>query len=139
MAHNDDEEGVQNPMSAFAELFEMQRQLEEQARNIVASVRNLVDNQEKLVPADLRDFPGYDSRYYDGTAKELSDRGLRVLGDFADAGMVDKPVEQRAFYRFALSEAGGTTAWWFVVPPPPNMEPNRCLFLHTWFEGGAPS
>jgi hypothetical protein len=134
VADNDDEEGVQDPMSAFAELLEMQRQLEEQARNIVTMVRTVVDNREKLVPANLRDFPGYDSKFYDGTAKELGGLGLRLLGDFADASMVEKPVEQRAFYRFALSEAGGTTAYWFVVP---GKEPLRVLFLQSWLEAGG--
>jgi hypothetical protein len=123
-------------MSALSEFVEAQRELEKMARNIVNSLRKLVDTREKLVPANPRDFPGYDSKFYDGTAKELASLGLRVLGDFADAGMLEKPAEERSFYRFALSEAGGTAAWWFMAPPS-KKKPMRCLYLKSWLESGG--
>ncbi|HMG12013.1 MAG TPA: hypothetical protein VK571_02470 [Gemmatimonadaceae bacterium] len=148
-----DEASPENLASAFTELLEIQRQIEESARRIVDSVRRVVDGTEHLAPANLKDFAGYDYRFYDMTGKELSDQGLRVLGDFADPSLLQKPVERRSFYRFALSDDGTTTASWFVVPRPPDSrgillklwsmlwpgakkEPLRVLVLHSWCEDG---
>ena len=157
MADTKDEAGPENLASAVAELVEIQLQIEKTARSIVDSTRRLVDSREHLAPANLKDFPGYDYRFYDMTGKELADQGLRVLGDFADPSVLEGPVERRSFYRFALSEDGTTTASWFVVPrrrdsravwlrlwsklwsillPSTKKEPLRVLVLHSWCEDG---
>ena len=155
--HTKNEPGPENLASAISEVVEIQQRIEKTARSLVDGMRRRVDAREHLAPANLKDFAGYDYRFYDMTGKELADRGLRVLGDFADPSMLERPVEQRSFYRFALSEDTTTTASWFVAKrprdsrgiwlrlrsrlwsmlvPSTKKEALRCLVLHSWCEDG---
>lgn len=90
-------------------------QLEEAARQIVASVRHALDARHDEVPTDRREFADRDLTYYETTARELDALGFRMLGAYEAASMRSGPTEGRNFGEYALSGDGTVIANWFAL------------------------
>src|SRR6267154_2451261 len=116
--------------SAFQELMQLQKKIDDSARRLVEGAKVLVTHRAEYQPVRPDDYPDRDAAYYDGTAKDLAAAGVRAIGDFADAAFNRGHPEKRVFTRFGLAGDGSIAANWFVLGP------SRSLTLQTWLEDG---
>lgn len=91
------------------------RQLEDAARQIVASVRHALEARHEETPTDRTEFTDRDLAYYDCTAREMDALGFRALGAFEVASTRSGPLEGRNFSEYALSRDGTVIANWFAL------------------------
>jgi len=70
--------------SAFQELMQLQKKIDDSARRLVEGAKVLVTHRAEYQPVRADDYPDRDAAYYDGTAKDLAAAGVRVIGDFTD-------------------------------------------------------
>ena len=94
---------------------EARRQLEDAARQIVASVRHALDARHDETPTDRAAFVDRDLTYYEATAREVATLGFRALGAYEVAATRSGPLEGRNFSEYALSQDGTVIANWFAL------------------------
>ncbi len=116
--------------SAFQELMQIQKKIDDSARRLVEGAKVLVTHRAEYQPVRADDYPDRDAAYYDGTATDLAAAGVRVIGDFADAAFDRRHPDKHTFTRFGVAADGSIAANWFVLGP------SRSLTLQTWLEDG---
>jgi hypothetical protein len=115
--------------------------IEAAARNIVTSVRQMLEHRSEYVPADPGQWPADHRRGYDEVERALVAEGWTVLGDYEDLSHTRLLPDLRSFNRFGRSGDGVVVGTWFtarIPPSAPGAAPSerRCLVLRTWLTDG---